>query len=75
MSLLADGERPLIYGGLKEIQRKLGNDNFPLIPQIYYPSWETTTISPEMPFVLKVGWPHAGYGKIRVRQRGDFEDL
>ena len=29
-------ERPLMYGALKEIEQRLGHDNFPLIEQTYY---------------------------------------
>jgi hypothetical protein len=32
-------EKPIVYGALKKIQRELGgHDQFPLIPQIYYPN-------------------------------------
>jgi hypothetical protein len=73
--ILAEQDRPLMYGGLVAIQRRLGADAFPLIPQTYYPSFDMMVISPNVPFVLKIGWPHAGYGKIRIRENGDFADI
>jgi hypothetical protein len=30
---------------------------------------------PELPAVLKIAWPHAGYGKIRIRKPSDFTDV
>jgi glutathione synthase/RimK-type ligase-like ATP-grasp enzyme len=74
-AVLTELNRPMMYGGLLAIQRRIGPDVFPLIPQTHYPSFQTTTTSPGLPFVLKIGWPHAGNGKIRVREDGDFEDI
>jgi hypothetical protein len=73
--ILAEQDRPLMYGGLREIERRLGRDRFPLIPQCYYPRWRDMLITPKMPIVVKVGWPHAGYGKMRIQNAHDFEDL
>jgi hypothetical protein len=30
---------------------------------------------PPLPAVIKVGWPHAGYGKIRIYEKEDFEGM
>lgn len=41
-SIYMCSEKPIVYGKLKEIQKKLGGfDAFPLIPQIYYPNIRT----------------------------------
>lgn len=74
-AVLYDLERPLMFGLLKEIQRELGEDNFPLIPQTYYSEAQEMIISPEIPFVIKYSYPHAGYGKIRVLNSNDFDDI
>ena len=72
---LYDLERPIMFGILKDIQQKIGEENFPLIPQYYYSESREMIISPETPFVIKYSYPHAGYGKIRVRDQHDFEDI
>jgi hypothetical protein len=74
-ALLAELERPVMYGALLAIQRRLGSERFPLVPQYYYPDHFEMTIVPPYPIVVKVGFPHAGYGKIRVANSDDWEDL
>jgi len=68
-------QRPLMWGGLKSIQKKLGKDKFPLVNQTYYPSHKEMLISPEFPIVCKVGHCHSGYGKMRLTNQGDFRDF
>ena len=72
---LFDLDRPVMFGILKSIQKRIGKENFPLIPQNYYSDSNEMIISPEAPFVIKYYYPHAGYGKIRVRDFHDFEDV
>jgi hypothetical protein len=73
--MMAEQDRPVMYGGLRQIEKRLGRDRFPVIPQYYYPCWGDMLITPQLPTVVKVGWPHAGYGKIRIRESEDFEEL
>jgi hypothetical protein len=47
-------ERPIVFGALKEVQKQLGKDNFPLIPQTYYPVYREMLITPDFPAVCKV---------------------
>ena len=72
---MAELEKPVMYGRLKAIQDKVGNDVFPLIPQNYYPEYMQIQFPPPEPFVLKVGFPHAGFGKIRINNRDELEDI
>ncbi|KAK8842389.1 Asparaginyl-tRNA synthetase, cytoplasmic (Asparagine--tRNA ligase) (AsnRS) [Tritrichomonas musculus] len=74
-SLLFELERPIIFGILKGIQEKIGEKNFPLIPQTYYSDSSEMITSPDVPFVIKYSYPHAGYGKIRIRDNHDFPDI
>ncbi|KAK8881559.1 Asparaginyl-tRNA synthetase, cytoplasmic (Asparagine--tRNA ligase) (AsnRS) [Tritrichomonas musculus] len=74
-SLIFDLERPIMFGILKGIQQRIGKENFPLIEQYYYSDSQEMIISPSAPFVIKYSFPHAGYGKIRVRDGHDFEDI
>lgn len=37
-------ERPIMYGALKEIQKRVGNDAFPLIDINYYSHYSMVTI-------------------------------
>jgi len=68
-------ERPTVFGALKEIEKKLGHQNFPLIEQNFYPSHKTLVITPSYPIICKVGHTHAGYGKMKFENAGDFADF
>jgi len=52
--------RVTVFAALKEIEKKLGSKQFPLIPQNMYPDHRTMIITPEYPIVVKVGAVHAG---------------
>ena len=74
-AILAEIEKPIMYGRLRKIRDKYGEKNFPLIMQYYYPNFSEICITPSAPYVLKVSYPHAGYGKIRVKDYHDIDDL
>ena len=74
-AVLAEIEKPIMYGRLRSIELRVGHDVFPLIEQYYYPESKQMILTPETPFVLKVSYPHAGYGKIRVKDIHDWQDL
>ena len=74
-SILFELERPIMHGILRKIQERIGEENFPLIPQTYYSDSSEMITAPETPFVIKYSFPHAGYGKIRVRDHQDFNDI
>jgi hypothetical protein len=68
-------DKPVVYGELIRIQRKLGRDRFPVIEQTLYPSYREMTVSPDVPLVGKVGSAHAGKGKILIRSGETWEDF
>ena len=74
-AILAEIEKPIMYGRLRRIRDKYGEEHFPLIKQYYYPNFSEICITPDAPYVLKVSYPHAGYGKIRVKDYHDIDDL
>eukprot|EP00727_Mastigamoeba_balamuthi_P002510 m51a1_g12256 putative synapsin short isoform (746) ;mRNA; f:169341-171976 len=74
-SLLAEFERPIVYGALAQVARKYGKATFPLIDQNYYPDHSEIVVVPQYPVVLKVGFPHAGFGKVKVENSEDLEDV
>eukprot|EP01117_Protostelium_nocturnum_P013012 TRINITY_DN4827_c0_g1_i4.p1 TRINITY_DN4827_c0_g1~~TRINITY_DN4827_c0_g1_i4.p1 ORF type:complete len:283 (-),score=53.65 TRINITY_DN4827_c0_g1_i4:38-886(-) len=74
-SLYICQEKPIVYGRLRQVQKRLGKDNFPLIEQTYYPSWESMTFVSTFPMVAKVGTAHAGFGKMKLEERGAFDDF
>ena len=74
-AVLAEIEKPIMYGRLRKIRDKYGEENFPLIKQYYYPNYSQICITPDAPYVLKVSYPHAGFGKIRVKDYHDIDDL
>ena len=68
-------EKPILYGKLTEIQRRMGSAMFPLIGQTYYASWRGMSFHAELPLVVKFGTCHSGFGKMRISNDSDFEDL
>ena len=74
-AIIAELEKPIMYGRLRKIRDLYGEKNFPLIQQYYYPNYSEIVVTPNAPYVLKVSYPHAGYGKIRVKDHHDIDDL
>ncbi|KAL9655582.1 hypothetical protein ABK040_002247 [Willaertia magna] len=83
-SIFMCSEKPLVYGKLKNLQKKLGGfENFPLIPQIYYPNIKCNdgfeenekTMPQEFPVVCKIGTVHAGFGKQKLNDSSNFSDF
>ena len=74
-AIMAEIEKPIMYGRLRRIRDKYGKENFPLIQQNYYPIFSEISITPTAPYVIKASYPHAGYGKIRVKDYHDLDDI
>eukprot|EP01112_Ceratiomyxa_fruticulosa_P009940 TRINITY_DN260_c0_g1_i3.p1 TRINITY_DN260_c0_g1~~TRINITY_DN260_c0_g1_i3.p1 ORF type:complete len:379 (-),score=87.44 TRINITY_DN260_c0_g1_i3:91-1227(-) len=68
-------DRAIVFGALKDIQSKLGRENFPLIAQTFYPHHREMLITPEFPIVAKVGHAHSGFGKIKIKSSEEFQDF
>lgn len=76
-SLIMCLERPVVFGQLAAIQKRLGKEQFPLIEQVFYSGAKPMRAAPAMtyPVVSKVSFPHAGFGKIKVDSHHAFDDL
>jgi len=68
-------DKPWVYAHLLDIQRRLGPDQFPLIPQTYHPDHTHMDEPPAFPCVLKVGHAHGGLGKVKVEGETSWKDL
>eukprot|EP01102_Stenamoeba_stenopodia_P010308 TRINITY_DN3093_c0_g2_i1.p2 TRINITY_DN3093_c0_g2~~TRINITY_DN3093_c0_g2_i1.p2 ORF type:complete len:132 (-),score=20.92 TRINITY_DN3093_c0_g2_i1:71-415(-) len=68
-SLYQCQEKPIIYGKLNQIRKRVGHDKFPLIPQTFYSGWRTMTFHTDLPLVMKVSTCHAGFGKMKIKRR------
>lgn len=68
-------ERPVVYGELKKVEKKLGDKSFKLIDQTFYSHFRTAIITPSYPNVIKVGHSHSGLGKMKLQNSDQFEDL
>ncbi|PRP83068.1 hypothetical protein PROFUN_09664 [Planoprotostelium fungivorum] len=62
-------ERPVLHSHLSAIKKRVGHANFPLINLSYYSN------QADLPIVIKVGTAEAGYGKIRITDRGVLQDF
>ena len=74
-AIIAELEKPIMYGRLRKIRDLYGEKNFPLIQQYYYPNHSEICVTPNAPYVIKVSFPHAGYGKIRVKDYHELDDI
>lgn len=68
-------ERVIAYGALVSIQQRLGKARFPLIDQTYYSNHNDCVITPDFPIVVKLGYAHSGYGKMKLDNMTDFRDF
>jgi len=77
-------DRIFVYSELVKLQKKLGKENFDLIPLYYYPNEKVSLYSPSpldrehatpYPLVIKVGTGHEGRGKVRIFDKGGFKDI
>jgi hypothetical protein len=75
-SIILSIARPVMYGELRRVMNEEGGPKeFPLIPQNYYAKYSNMLITPDLPFVVKVGGAHAGYGKIKITSSPMFDDV
>ena len=74
-SLLMFMDRPTIHGQLTKLQRRVGMKSFPLLSQTCYASHHDMIIAPGFPMVAKVGFAHAGFGKMKLDSKEAFEDI
>jgi glutathione synthase/RimK-type ligase-like ATP-grasp enzyme len=76
-SLIMCLQRPVVFGALHAIQKQLGQEKFPLIEQSFYSGFTPMKVAPSCtyPVVVKVSYPHAGYGKIKINDYHAFDDL
>lgn len=69
-------EKPLMIAGLKAIQDRVGEKEFPLINQYYYSNYNEMGFIPGLyPQVVKVAHMDAGFGKMKVDNEQAMKDL
>lgn len=77
-SILMFCERPAVQGRLHRLQRQLGKEVFPVVPQHFCSSSKSLMYGYTFPAVVKVGSAHAGVGKMKIhdhRQMSDFRSV
>jgi len=74
-AVLLELERPLMYSILRRINKRFGQEVFPVIPQDCFPDHSEFLITPSCPFVAKISFPHAGFGKMVVQNSQQKDDL
>lgn len=68
-------DRPLMNAELVRLNKKYGQDQFPIIHVCYYPVHDEMLITPQYPTVVKIGHGHAGFGKMKLENHKQFMDL
>jgi len=68
-------DRPVVFGELKKIEKKLGHENFPLISQTLFTDHRNMLFTPTFPIVAKVAHVHAGYGKMMFESTVQYQDF
>jgi len=74
-SILLFCERPAVQGELHRLQRQLGQDAFPVIPQHFASSSRILMYGYTFPAVVKVGSAHAGVGKMKIMDHHQMSDF
>jgi len=68
-------DKPWVYAHMRDIQRDMGVERFPLIEQSYYPDHRDMEPECQFPCIFKVGHAHGGLGKVKVETETAFHDL
>mmetsp|Transcript_14990 Transcript_14990/g.41063 ORF Transcript_14990/g.41063 Transcript_14990/m.41063 type:complete len:338 (-) Transcript_14990:93-1106(-) len=74
-SILLFCERPVVQGKLHALQRRLGSERFPVVPQHYASSHRSLMYGYTFPAVVKVGSAHAGCGKMLINDHHQMSDF
>merc|ERR1711957_495757 len=78
MGILLNCERPAMQGYLHRLNRRHGDDVFPVVPQHFASSSRSLMYGYTFPAVVKIGSAHAGIGKMKIpdhRQMSDFRSV
>ncbi|KHJ41109.1 Synapsin, ATP binding domain protein [Trichuris suis] len=69
-------DKPWVFAHLLMLQRKMGNDKFPLIEQIYcYQHSDLCNSILRLPSVIKIGQTYGGVGKMKISLAEELDDL
>jgi len=74
-SILLSCERPAVQGQLLKLQRQLGAEVFPVVPQHFCSSSRSLMYGYTFPAVVKIGSAHAGAGKMKITDHHQMSDF
>lgn len=74
-SIMLFCERPAVQGQLHKLQRRLGKDVFPVVPQHFCSSYRALFYGYTFPAVVKIGSAHAGAGKMQIKDHHQMSDF
>eukprot|EP00746_Dinoflagellata_sp_MGD_P168430 gnl/MRDRNA2_/MRDRNA2_99893_c0_seq1.p1 gnl/MRDRNA2_/MRDRNA2_99893_c0~~gnl/MRDRNA2_/MRDRNA2_99893_c0_seq1.p1 ORF type:complete len:353 (-),score=59.19 gnl/MRDRNA2_/MRDRNA2_99893_c0_seq1:261-1319(-) len=74
-SILLNCERPAMQGFLHRLNKRLGDEVFPVVPQHFASSSRVLFYGYTFPAVVKVGSAHAGAGKMLIKDHHQMSDF
>jgi len=68
-------ERPIVQAELNRLMSIHGRDKFPVVSQGYFSNFRALMYGQQFPAVVKIGYAHAGFGKMKIGDHHDMEDF
>jgi len=68
-------ERPIVQAELNRLLDIHGREKFPIVSQGYFSNHSALMYGQSFPAVVKVGFAHAGFGKMKIAHHHDMDDF
>jgi len=68
-------ERPIVQAELNKLMRIHGREKFPVVSQGYFSNHNALMYGQSFPAVVKIGFAHAGMGKMKIGHHHDMDDF
>jgi len=68
-------ERPIVQAELNRLMTIHGREKFPIVSQGYFSNHSALMYGQSFPAVVKIGFAHAGFGKMKIAHHHDMDDF